>query len=188
MLKGEGKYGLKEFVKKEGVNYHNRNLKTGACFEQYDRQGNLIYYNCSFLLASNAVSNYKQEYAYNHIAHIVSYRDSDGVKWEKQYTPEGFDIVYKNKIFKVAFRFKHKTNKIIAIESNGHKDIIDISKCKSISIINGIDFSDRFLLENKSLFNYFISDLPATDLQEKIIAFKDDELSDKVLNYLKGIR
>ena len=95
MLKGEGKYGLKEFVKKEGVNYHNRNLKTGACFEQYDRQGNLIYYNCSFLLASNAVSNYKQEYAYNHIAHIVSYRDSDGVKWEKQYTPEGFDIVYK---------------------------------------------------------------------------------------------
>lgn len=50
MLKGEGKYGLKEFVKKEGVNYHNRNLKTGACFEQYDRQGNLIYYNCSYLM------------------------------------------------------------------------------------------------------------------------------------------
>ena len=186
MLKGERKYRLKEFVKKEGVNYHNRNLKTGACFEQYDRQGNLIYYNCSFLLASNAVSNYKQEYAYNHIAHIVSYRDSDGVKWEKQYTPEGFDIVYKNKIFKVAFRFKYKTNKIIAIESNGHKDIIDTSKCKSISIINGIDFSDRFLLENSNLFNYFVSDLSASELQEKVIAFKDDELSDKVLNYLKG--
>ena len=27
----------------------------------------------------------------------------------------------------------------------------------------------------------------ATDLQEKIIAFKDDELSDKALNYLKGV-
>lgn len=183
MLKGETKYTVKDF----NVNYHNRSLKTGACFEQYDREKNLIYYNNSFLLSEITVSNYKQEYAYNHIAHIVSYRDSDGVKWEKQYTPEGFDIVYKNKIFKVAFRFKYKTNKIIAIESNGHKDIIDITKCKSISIINGIDFSDRFLLENKNLFSYFVSDLPATDLQEKIIAFKDDELSDKVLNYLKGV-
>ena len=182
MLKGETKYTVKDF----NVNYHNRSLKTGACFEQYDREKNLIYYNNSFLLSEITVSNYKQEYAYNHIAHIVSYRDSDGVKWEKEYTPYGYDIVYKHGSFRTAFRFKYKSNVLIRIASNGCKDIIDTSKCNTISIINGIDFSDRFLLENKNLFNYFVSDLSASELQEKVIAFKDDELSDKILHYSRS--
>ena len=65
MLKGECKYELKNFIKKEGV-YYRRNFREYMEVNQYSKkEKDLIYYSNSFL-GNLRTGNYKQEYAYNH--------------------------------------------------------------------------------------------------------------------------
>lgn len=184
MLKGESKCYLNTFYKKEGVDYHNHQLQVGMSFNQYSKNKDLIYYKYTFLPITNTVSAYIQEYAYNHIAHIVDYRDTDGVKWQKQYTDSGFDIVYKDMVDKRAYSFDYKKNKLIKISSKGVKEIIDTSMCSTISIIDGVDYSDRFILHNKSLLKYFINEMDYEDIISKILSFKDINIQNEVLNYI----
>lgn len=185
MLKGECKYELKKFIEKEGVDYHGLDISQGMSVNQYSKDKELMYYSYSFLNTfSNKIGNYKQEYAYNHLAHIVDYRDNTGVKWSKQYTPEGYELIYKNHFIKYGFRFNYQKNKLIRIDSNGKKEIIDTSNCTTVSIINGIDFSDRFIIENDNLIKYFIEGLTHEEIVNKILAFKDINIQVAVTNYI----
>ena len=184
MLKGEVKYYPKQFFIKEGVDYHNRSLKVGMIFDQYSKSKELMYYKYTFLPISTTVSVYIQEYAYNHIAHIVDYRDSDGIRWQKQYTPEGFEIVYKDMLDKRAYKFDYKSNKLIHISSTGTKNIIDTSMCSTVSIIDGVDYSDRFILNNEKLLQYFVSGLSKEEAIVKVLSFKDINIQNKVLEYI----
>lgn len=184
MLKGECKYELKKFI-----DYHEMNISSGISKSQYSKDKELMYYSYSFLNTfSNGVDNYKQEYAYNHLAHIVDYRDNTGVKWSKQYTPEGYELIYKKNFIKYGFRFDYQKNKLIRIDSSGKKEIIDTSKCTTVSIINGIDFGDRFIVENNNLIKYFIEGLTYEEAINKILAFKDINIQVKVLDYIKNNR
>lgn len=187
MLKGECKYELKNFIKKGGV-YYRRNFREYMEVNQYSKkEKDLIYYSNSFL-GNLRTGNYKQEYAYNHLAHIIDYRDNYGVKWSKQYTPKGYELSYKDKSQKYCFIFNYKSNKLIRIDAFGRKEIIDTSKCTTISIIDGIDFNDRFITENNSLIEYFIKDLPDKEILKKLLAFKDINIQTKVLDYIKTTR
>lgn len=186
MLKGEAKYYPKQFFIKEGVDYHNRSLKVGMIFDQYSRDKQLIYYKYTFLPITTTVSVYMQEFAYNHIAHIVDYRDTDGVRWQKQYTPDGFDIVYKDMTDKRAYKFNYKSNSLIRISSKGVKDMLDTSMCSTVSIIDGVDYSDRFILNNEELLRYFVSGLNKEDVIAKVLSFKDINIQNKVLEYINS--
>lgn len=190
MIKGEIKYSPKEFKRKENVNYHNHNLQVGMCYEQFSKDGELYYYKNVFLPITNTVSVYIQEYAYNHIAHIVDYRDSDGIKWQKQYTPEGFEIYYKEPHKKCGYQFKYLDNRLIYINESGIKLLTNTKDINDIFVIRGVDFSDRFLLENNKLLGYFIQDLSKEKIITKLNAFKlSDELEPaiKIIEEKKGV-
>ncbi len=192
MIRGETKCSLKQFYEKPGVNYHYRDLTVGTCVDIYDKKKNLIYYKNTFLpITSNALSSnvsvYIQEYGFNKIANIVDYRDSDGVKWQKQYTDEGFEIFYKNPLYMCGYKFNWREDSLIHISQRGIRTNIDISNIKSLSVLGGIDFSDRFITENENLIKYFIDNLSDNDLLHKVISFRDQEIQNSILNmYNKG--
>ena len=181
MLKGEQKILPKQFFMKPHVDYHKRNLQLGMCHELYSRDKQLYYYKHTFLPISNTVSVYIQEYAYNHIAHIVDYRDSDGIKWQKQYTENGFEICYRDSIHRRAYRFDYKTNKLYCYSTRGLIDTVDTLNIDDIFIIDGVDYSDRFITENDELLHYFIEGLNDQELLHKLMSFKDPTIQSTVL-------
>lgn len=181
MLKGEQKILPKQFFMKANVDYHSRNLQLGMCNELYSRDKQLYYYKHTFLPISNTISVYIQEYAYNHVAHIVDYRDTDGIKWQKQYTDTGFEICYKNSLYKRAYKFDYTKNKLFVYSSRGIETCYDTLNIDDIFVLDGVDFSDRFITENEELIDFFIGDLDNEELIHKLLSFRDPLIQSTML-------
>ena len=138
---------------KPNVNYHGRENRNILTTEWEDEHGSLVYYKRVY--TSVLEKKFEEEYSYNHIARKVSYRNSDGVRWEKQYTKDGFEIIYKDKsnhrfdYYNALFKDRsvHHVNK--------KKEESDLVFGDDI-VIDGIDFEDRFIFGNYSLIDFLI--------------------------------
>lgn len=180
MLKGVTKEGVKIFTMKEGVDYKNRNLQGYLYKDMYDRKGKLYYYSRCFYTVNKV---FKQEYCYNKIIRRVDYRDNDGVKWYKEYNDNGFEIYIKSKIENKYHKFDETKGTIVTMTN----DIVSkesVYNIKDRYVIDGVDYEDRFLLENNDLLNWFIANLTTEEILKKISRYGDVNLLHKIVELL----
>lgn len=171
-LQGEVTYDYISNCKSNGKR-NTESINHGMMLSQYDKYGNLCYYKNTFLCVSKMdITTYWQRYAFNQIANIVDYCDSDGVKWSKQYTKEGYEVYYRDKNKKKGYIFDYKHHRITSITERGTHILINTDMIDNVSLLDGVDTCDRFLSNNKKLIEFFVSGLSLEELYEKWEAFK----------------
>ena len=78
-------------------------------------------------------------------------------------------------------QFDYKTNKLYCYSTRGLIDTVDTLNIDDIFIIDGVDYSDRFITENDELLHYFIEGLNDQELLHKLMSFKDPTIQSTVL-------